>query len=212
MDPLITLAVPKPVIQASMLGLVKLRHLAETALQCMSLPTGDLIELGVANGGGAALLAHIVKVTGSTKKVYLIDSWKGLPELSPKDTGIGKKGWFGNCTRENVENLLSSCELTEYCHIYEGWFEEVLPSLDINISLAHIDCDLYEPCDFALNYLSNRVVCNGAIVLDDYGSETGRNWPGVHSALHEFLDLHDSWKIGDVVGEIDGSVSITRLN
>ena len=41
------------------------------------------------------------------------------------------------------------------------------------IALLHLDVDVHAPTDYALNYLYERVVSGGLILIDDYGTVSG---------------------------------------
>src|SRR5437868_15240963 len=56
-------------------------YLCSLARQAAHL-AGDFAECGVGNGGSALLLCHILEKTG--KRLYLFDSFKGLPAPHPQ--------------------------------------------------------------------------------------------------------------------------------
>lgn len=62
--------------------------------------------------------------------------------------------------------------------LIKGDIKETLPEYVKNnghmkISLLHIDTDVYEPCKLGLETLYDKVVPNGLIVFDDYGTIEG---------------------------------------
>jgi len=59
-----------------------------------------------------------------------------------------------------------------------------LPTADITeISLLHIDADLYASVRLCLEVLYDRISHGGYLVVDDYGS-----WPGCRGAVDEFFE------------------------
>lgn len=204
------LEIPKEIIESSYNDKGRLLHLAGHALLQAENSTADMVELGVAHGGSAALLAYILKMKGSSAKLHLLDSWEGLPKKHKFDSGRGETGWFGGCSRQAVERLLNSLDLLNYCIFHDGWFEDTIPSLTGEFSLIHIDCDFYEPCTLALDFAMNHLNANGVAVIDDYGDENTRNWPGVHTAVQAAIQSRPLWQIDIPVGDRDKAVAFKR--
>ena len=67
---------------------------------------GDICEFGVAQGKTSKLMAYIIK--NSEKKIYLYDSFQGLPKASKKD--ILKDDIFNLGKIENYEGKMSHAE------------------------------------------------------------------------------------------------------
>ncbi len=156
---------------------------------------GDLVECGVAQGGSSALMAlKAFENCKNGRKIWLFDSFEGLPEASGKDFKNGDKGDFirpldkGSClgTIEQVERLFSKLGIDKKNVIMiKGWFQETLPEYKnkINkISLLRIDADWYESTKCCLDNLYDNVIDEGFIVIDDYGTCFGAK-----KALDEFL-------------------------
>ena len=55
----------------------------------------------------------------------------------------------------------------------------------LKISLLHLDMDVYEPTNYSINKLWERVVPGGLILIDDYATVEGAT-----RAVDEFLSLH----------------------
>src|SRR6266436_25994 len=53
--------------------------------------SGDVIECGVCNGGTAAVLARFATRSRLKRTVWLLDSFQGMPEITPED-GVGVGG------------------------------------------------------------------------------------------------------------------------
>lgn len=157
---------------------------------------GDLVECGVAQGGCSALMAlKAFENRKNDRKIWLFDSFEGLPEPSAKDFKNEDKGDFirplnkGSClgTIEQVERLFSKLGIDKKNVIMiKGWFQETLPEYKnkINkISLLRIDADWYESTKCCLENLYDNVINEGFIVIDDYGTCFGAK-----KALDEFLE------------------------
>ena len=162
---------------------------------------GDIIECGVARGGCAALMASIIfKNNINDRKLWLFDSFEGLPEASEKDFSFKNKksaGKFirplnqGSClgTYEQVENLLFSKLNMNRKNIkmIKGWFKNTLPEYKNKIdkiSVLRIDADWYESTKCCLENLYNKVIKDGFIIIDDYGTCFGAK-----RAVDEFLKM-----------------------
>ena len=158
---------------------------------------GAFIELGVAQGGCAALISELAfESEAPEREVWLFDSFEGLPEPTEDDYIYGKTGNHmrplpkGSClgTLEEVKRLL----FREYSlpesriHLVKGWFQDTLPKEKNNvgpIALLRIDGDWYESTKCCLEHLYEQVVDGGAIIIDDFDSCFG-----CKKAVQEFLE------------------------
>jgi len=167
---------------------------------------GDFIELGVFRGGSALLMAQALREQGGQRRLQLLDSWQGLPALSPQDAGtFVRAGTFAASSESQVRQLLAAAGLLDCCELHAGWFEQTLPSLTGPFVLAHVDCDLYEPVKLGLAQLLPRMAAGGTIVVDDYGTAAQRRFPGVATAVHEVL-AGSGWRVQPLGGLHDQSV------
>ena len=68
---------------------------------------------------------------------------------------------------------------------HKGWFQDIVPisskSID-KIAILRLDGDWYESTKICLDYLYDKVVDGGVIIIDDYGS-----YDGCKNAVDEFL-------------------------
>lgn len=143
---------------------------------------GDVAECGVYHGGSAFLLSKHLRLTESTRKLYLFDSFEGVSEPDPGvDGSFWKKGWMSVSLEQVQERLRSYQDLVQY---FKGWiphrFQEVEQS---DFSFVHIDVDLYQPTQDSLEFFGSRMQSGGILVCDDYGFET---CPGARKAMDEF--------------------------
>lgn len=160
---------------------------------------GDLVECGVAQGGCSALMAlKAFENSKNGRKIWLFDSFEGLPESSADDflNGIRSAGNFirslkkGSCLGryEEVENLFfSKLKINKKnVRIIKGWFQNTLPWYKNKIgkiSLLRIDADWYKSTKCCLENLYDKVINEGFVVIDDYGTCFGAK-----KAVDEFLE------------------------
>ena len=161
---------------------------------------GCFVECGVARGGCSALMAMIARDNKSRRKVWLFDSFEGLPAQTSEDEyqepvihkprdRSDKLVAQGYClgTFEEVEELLFDKLGLSRDNIFmvKGWFQDTLPKHrdDIGeIAVLRIDADWYESTKCCLENLYDNVIAGGYIIIDDYGCFTG-----CQKATDEFL-------------------------
>ncbi len=169
---------------------------------------GDIVECGVWKGGCSLAIAKTLQNLGSSKKVYLFDTFAGMTEpLSidkkirtshiAKDIYEGSKTELGSSwcygSLEDVKNLFLNHGLIDRVSFIKG---DVLNTLDNteklpeSISLLRLDTDWYESTKKELEVLYPRLSRNGVLLVDDYGS-----WEGSKKAVDEyFLNLNSKSK------------------
>lgn len=159
---------------------------------------GDMIELGVARGGCAALLGMQIAqpaVTGRT--LWLFDSYEGLPEPGENDyveegdaTGDHVRPLpAGSCygALEEVRWLvLDKCGVPEdRVEFVKGWFENTVPETKDRIekvSVLRMDGDWYDSTMISLEAFYDKVSPGGIVIIDDYESCIGSK-----RAVDEFI-------------------------
>lgn len=155
---------------------------------------GDVCEFGIAQGATSAFLADEIKNTD--KKIWLFDSFQGLPKPTEKDTlkddifNLGSMDAYTgtmSCGLEQVTERLNDIQFPfERVNIVPGFIEETIKfnNLPDKVSFAYVDFDFYEPILIALNFLDNVLVENGHIVVDDYDFFS----TGAKTAVDEFIE------------------------
>src|SRR4030095_12194692 len=76
-------------------------YVLHTLLQQALHAKGDIWECGVYKGGTAAMFAGVLKDKNSPKKLYLFDTFEGMPETDPK-RDFHTKGEFSNTSAQSV--------------------------------------------------------------------------------------------------------------
>lgn len=128
--------------------------------------TGDVVECGSYRGGSAAVIGQSLS---AGRTLWVLDSFQGMPEVSQQDN-FHKAGDFADTNAETVRGGLR--QLGVQANVVPGFFSETLGRLPERISLAHIDCDLYEAVRDCLAAVYPRMERGGVILLDDYGAPT----------------------------------------
>ena len=141
--------------------------------------SGNIAEVGVFKGGSAEIIA---KTKQESKKLFLFDTFEGLPEVDKKDN-FCKKGDFSNTSYESVKK---NFECYKNVYVYKGVFpKQNSEHVDKEtFSLVHIDVDIYQSYKDCLEFFYPRMVHGGIIVLDDYDHE---HCKGAKLATDEFL-------------------------
>ena len=128
--------------------------------------------------------------SGKVRKLWLFDSFRGLPAPSNKDGKQARETYFqGWChgETEKVERIFRRFQLSlQHVNIIAGWFDETLQTADLQtIAILHIDADWYASVKIVLETLYDKVVEGGFVVLDDYW-----RWPGCREAVTDYLKEH----------------------
>jgi len=157
---------------------------------------GDFVECGVWKGHSAYIISSILYENKFTGDFYIFDALEGgLPKKSGKDENlrteltqqeIQVESNIFQSTEDEVKSCLSEFD---FIHLYKGW----IPNRFIEVenkqfSFVHIDVDLYEPTRDSLNFFFPKLLENGVIVCDDYGSS---QFPGAKMAIDEFIEKNN---------------------
>jgi len=147
---------------------------------------GDLVECGCARGGSAALMALSLRQLGEHRKLWLFDTFEGLPAPTAEDPDYEIAELFtGSCLGqlEDVRELFRDQGVADGVEFVKGLFQDTIPHSPVErIALLHIDGDWYESVKVCLDALYDKVVPGGIIQFDDYGY-----WKGARKAVDEFL-------------------------
>lgn len=165
-----------PSIGESMIGLKRMDNIQKCltdVLECSI--EGDVIEAGVWRGGASIFMRAILDSYNSQKKVYVADSFKGLPapDLSryPQDRGLDLSNHPTlTCSLKEVKrNFERYGYLDEQVVFVEGWFKDSLPALNMNKwSVIRLDGDMYESTMQSLEHLYPSLQRGGYLIQDDY--------------------------------------------
>ncbi len=159
-------------------------RILELAQECLDI-SGDFVEMGCYKGDTSLLLAEIVKA--SEKKLWIYDSFEGLPEKSEADESVlGTNFKSGELlvTKREVKERFLRAELPVPV-IKKAWFRD-LTSEDLpeKIAFAFLDGDFYESIRDSIKLVAPRMDAGGVMVVHDY---TNLALPGVKRAVDEWM-------------------------
>lgn len=152
--------------------------------------SGDVMECGVCNGGTAAVLARTASRSRLGRTVWLLDSFKGMPNVSEEDgVAVGGRTAQSHVGQEvgdvqRVKEVLRRVKADmRRVRIVPGWFDQTFPTVTAErVALLNIDADWYRSVRLCLETFYDRVVPGGFVSIDDYG-----HWPGCRKAVDEFF-------------------------
>lgn len=162
---------------------VETEKIIEIAKNCLNLD-GDFVELGCYKGDTSILLAEVLK--GTKKKLYIYDSFEGLPPKVEADfSELGrdfKEGALATTKREVKERFLRAGLKVPV--IRKAWFSELSEQdLPEKIAFAFLDGDLYQSIWESLKLVENKLVKGGMLLVHDYQNLA---LPGVAKAVDEW--------------------------
>lgn len=180
----------------------------ETLLHTQEMAQKFLHEKGVFVECGVAAGAQIIAMRSGApgKIIHAFDSFEGIPLPSNRDNqmpGIkilteyertslpdpGKQSLVTTgATSVSIENfkehLINSGAGLDNIIIHEGWFEDTIAKSDTGpIAVLRLDGDLYNSTFVCLQYLFERVIPGGCVIIDDW------QLPGCRSACEEYFTL-----------------------
>jgi O-methyltransferase len=143
---------------------------------------GDFAECGVYKGGTALLLARVLR-NDAYKKLYLFDSFRGLPKVDRERDPWFSEGQYSAESVEAVEEVLR--DFRSRIDVRCGWIPDTFRGLENNrYALAHLDVDLYQSTLDCCRYFYSRMVAGGVLLFDEYAFAPSR---GEKDAVDEFF-------------------------
>ncbi len=151
---------------------------------------GDVVELGCYEGTSALFEARMMKELAPEKKLWLYDSFEGLPDKTDEDqsaSGIWFKGGELRASKARLAKNFVKADL-KIPEIKKAWFFELdPPDLPDEICFAFLDGDFYESIMDSFKLVWPKMAEGGVIIVDDY--QNG-NLPGVAKAVNKWLEAH----------------------
>lgn len=151
---------------------------------------GDFVELGCYKGETSILLQRLLKDSGklSEKKLWLYDSFAGLPEKTSEDSSVAGEAFKAG------ELFVSKRDVVEKFHranlplpvIKKAFFENLDPEKDLpeKIAFAFLDGDLYGSIKTSFRLVLPKLSKDACLIIHDYNNP---ELPGVSRAVEEFL-------------------------
>jgi len=164
---------------------------------------GDVVEFGCYVGTTSVFLADRLRTTD--KKLYLYDSFAGLPPKTREDESPAglqfQKGELLATKKQLIHNLTHAHVPLPI--ITKGWFSQ-LTTKDIpaRISFAFLDGDYYHSVMDPLKLIWSHLSPGSVVIVDDYVNEA---LPGAARAVDDWLTWHKATL------QIEHSLAIVRL-
>lgn len=150
---------------------------------------GDVVEFGCYKGTTSLFLARILRELKSDKKLFLYDSFAGLPAKTHEDfSGVGAEFQAGEllATKADLVREFAKTFPPEFIYhhvkIIKNWFNDVPPAkLPNQISFAFFDGDFYDSVRDSFAKTDQKFAPCATIVIDDYQNE---KLPGAARAVN----------------------------
>lgn len=169
-----------------------------TQLQQTASIEGDVVEFGCYNGATSVAMGKVLQATN--KRLFLYDSFQGLPEKTSEDRSlIGMQFTTGElrASKKLVADRFKQAGLKRPV-IKKAWFDELTArDLPDKISFALLDGDYYESVFVSLSLVYPRLQQGAVIVVDDYDND---QLPGASKAVDTWLNTHAFHK--DVISSL----------
>jgi hypothetical protein len=168
-----------PSMAHSMIGSLRMHNLRTLTQDVVArgIP-GDFIETGVWRGGACIMMRAVLKSFGdTTRRVWVCDSFEGLPPPDPKNFPSDKDD-----VHVTYEALAVSLEqvranfakyglLDNQVQFLKGWFKDTLPNAPVEkLAILRLDGDMYESTIQALDALYRKLSPGGYVIIDDLGA------------------------------------------
>jgi len=169
----------------TMLDVFRVGSIVQRFDECLSRP-GDVFECGTGPGGLSLLLAKIIQARGLDKKVWVFDSFEGLP---PPNRAVDREYQAGACAYSlpRVQALMESHGVMDVVRLRKGWLSETLPELapGQRFCFGYVDVDLYSSIMDAIEHTYDRIEDGCALVFDDYLDGSGGAFRAVNEAARD---------------------------
>ena len=155
---------------------------------------GDAVEFGCYQGDSSVIFQKILEESGSDKKLWLYDSFAGLPKKSGFDaSSAGENFKEGGLPASKAELVRRFKKMNLRVPIIRKAFFEDLTETDVpeTISFGFLDGDFYQSIKTSLQLSAPRVVKGGVLIVHDYNNP---ELPGPARAVEEFLKMRPDLK------------------
>jgi O-methyltransferase len=175
---------------------------------------GAVMEFGVLGGWSARIFCEVMRDIFNLNNVYLFDSFEGLPEyvsaIDRESYEIGGRNvWsdkmkfpanfleqFGQPHQWHIRDRLSEIIRPERIIVRKGFYSDTLkePPLE-KVSVAHIDCDLYQSTVEVLSglYRGDCLQDGTVLLFDDWNCNKANPNFGERRAFREFLESQNEF-------------------
>ena len=174
---------------------------------------GDVVEFGCYVGESSKHLRKTLVETNSNKKLYVYDSFEGLPPLTKHEENTN---WTQGGLKTTEEVLIENFKTNELEPpiITKGWFCDIAKeNIPDKIAFAFLDGDFYSSIYDSLRKIYNKVSDGGYICFHDYERD---DLPGVKAAIEDFFDErelpYEIIKVCDQLAIIQKNKLVKRLD
>ncbi len=160
---------------------------------------GHICEFGCFIGTTSLFLQRILitfnSETNSKKKLYLYDSFDGLPKKADQDQSAAGLDFIEGELYASKSQLKLNFKKANLPvpKIKKAWFSDLKPKdIPKEVCFAFLDGDFYSSIWDSLRLIKNSIVRNGVIIIDDYDNPA---LPGTKTAVNEFLQVNKNFKL-----------------
>lgn len=161
---------------------------------------GDILEFGVFKGSSLIrfMTFRSLLENNFSRKIYGFDTFKKFPTQVRKSDIKFKEAFEKEAgdpiSKSKLEKILFNKKFENF-ELIEGDVTKTLSiflkeNQNLRISILHLDMDVFNATKFVINKLKDRIVKNGIILIDDYGSVAGAT-----EAVDTFLKKNKSLKL-----------------
>ena len=119
---------------------------------------GEVVECGVYRGGTAAMMAKIIAETSARKRLYLFDTFSGMPETDAA-RDLHRAGDFSDTSLEEVQAFVAAPEIAQF---RKGFIPNTFMGLKgLKIAFAHVDVDIYRSIIDCAEFIWPRLAAGG---------------------------------------------------
>jgi len=165
---------------------------------------GVVVECGVLSGTGVMTFSQISSILepyNQSRTIIGFDTFKGFPEISPKDRkGSSENLFVGAYAEDTYEDIMECSRIHEgfrllnrkpQVELIRGDICRTVPDYISNnphvvVSMLYLDCDLYEPTKTALEHFTPRMPKGAVIVFDEL---CFKEFPGETLALLDTIGI-----------------------
>lgn len=153
----------------TLLDLPRLYTLWDMVEQATRRNEGAVLEVGVWRGGSGALMGHRMATCGTSRPLYLADTFTGVVKAGDRDSYY-RGGEHSNTSIDTVRELVDSLGIPT-CHLLSGIFPEETAARisETTLAFCHIDVDVYQSARDVFEWAWPRLSSGGVVVFDDYG-------------------------------------------
>jgi O-methyltransferase len=156
---------------------------------------GDVCEFGCFIGTTSLFLQRLLLNSKQKKKLYLYDSFQGLPAKSLRDESAKGVDFIEGelmATKSQLKLNFKKANLP-LPKVKKAWFSDLKPKdVPKNICFAFLDGDFYESIKSPLSLIKDNLEPGSVIIIDDYDNLA---LPGAKLATDQFISSNIEFKI-----------------